>query len=115
PLGTMLARAPHTFPNMPNSPRRRLREIDNRGSHFYLATYWAQELSKQTQDAALAESFAQIAYDLVANEEVINSELLGAQGQQVDIGGYYYPDDEQTSQVMRPSPTLNRIIDSLKS
>src|SRR5690625_2215734 len=114
-LADTLDRATATFLNNAKSPSRKVGEIDNRGSHFYLTTYWAQELSKQTQDAALAESFAQIAYDLVANEEVINSELLGAQGPQVDIGGYYYPDDEQTSQVMRPSPTLNRIIDSLKS
>lgn len=114
-LADTLDRATATFLNNAKSPSRKVGELDNRGSHFYLATYWAQELSQQTQDAALAESFAQVAYDLVANEEHINSELLGVQGQQVDIGGYYYPHDETTSQVMRPSPTLNRIIDSLKS
>src|SRR5699024_5366875 len=112
-LADTLDRATATFLNNAKSPSRKVVEIDNRVSHFYLATYWAQELSTQSQDAPLAESFAQIADDLVAHEEQINAELLGVQGQQVDIGGYYYPGDAQTAEVMRPSPTLNRISDSL--
>jgi isocitrate dehydrogenase len=88
-------------------------EIDNRGSHFYLALYWAQALAQQTQDKNLAARFAKIAKDMADNEAKISSELLGAQGKPVDVGGYYHPDDAKASKAMRPSPTLNAIVDAI--
>lgn len=113
-LADTLDRATGTFLNNAKSPSRKVGEIDNRGSHFYLATYWAQELAAQSDDTQLADAFAQVAQNLVANEEKINSELLSAQGQHVDIGGYYYPSDIMAADVMRPSTTLNGIIDTLQ-
>lgn len=95
------------------SPSRKVNELDNRGSHFYLALYWAEALAAQSQDAAMHEHFAKIAKELSANEKQIVAELNSAQGSAVDIGGYYYPDVEKVSGAMRPSKTLNRIIDSL--
>ena len=95
------------------SPARRVGQIDNRGSHFYLAMYWAQELAKQTDDAELAGAFSSTAEDLTAGEAQINDELLGVQGSPADIGGYYRPDPDKTSAVMRPSATLNTIVDRL--
>jgi isocitrate dehydrogenase len=94
------------------SPARRLGQIDNRGSHFYLALYWAQALAAQTGDAELAARFAPLAAELSANEETIVAELLGAQGQPADIGGYYAPDLDKVARVMRPSPTFNAAIDA---
>ena len=85
-------------------------ELDNRGSHYYWALYWAEALSQQTQDAVLAKKFGPLAQALTANETRIMSELNGAQGKPVDIGGYYHPDPEKTYAAMRPSPTLNAII-----
>lgn len=96
------------------SPSRKVGEIDNRGSHFYLAMYWAQELANQTEDAELAAKFAPLAKALTENEAKIVAELNGAQGKSVDIGGYYYMDPTKTSEVMRPSATLNQVIDSFK-
>ena len=96
------------------SPARRLGQIDNRGSHFYLALYWAQALAAQTADADLAALFAPIAAQLADNEQAIVEELLGAQGSPADIGGYYSPDPAMAAAVMRPSPTFNRIIDALR-
>jgi isocitrate dehydrogenase len=95
------------------SPARKVGEIDNRGSHFYLALYWAQALSQQTQDKNLAARFVKIAKDMADNEAKISTELLSAQGKPVDIGGYYHPDDAKASKAMRPSPTLNSIVDAI--
>ena len=89
------------------SPARRLGQIDNRGSHFYIALYWAQALAAQTEDAELAAAFAPIAAELSANEQAIVDELLAVQGQPADIGGYYAPDAEKATAIMRPSPTFN--------
>ena len=95
------------------SPSRKVNELDNRGSTAYLATYWAQALAAQTQDAALAQRFAPVAKQLEANEEKIAAEMLAAQGQPVDIGGYYLPDPVLTEKQMRPSATFNAVIDAL--
>ncbi|MFW6597203.1 NADP-dependent isocitrate dehydrogenase [Propionibacteriaceae bacterium Y2011] len=95
------------------SPARKLGQIDNRGSHFYLALYWAQELAAQTTDQDLAALFAPIAESLTSGEDTITGELLAAQGSPVDLGGYYRPDDELAFAAMRPSSTLNAIISKL--
>ena len=93
------------------SPTRRLGGIDNRGSHYYLALYWAEALAAQEEDASLKEHFAPIAEKLAGDEETILKELLSVQGSQVDAGGYYLPDDAKASLAMRPSATFNGIID----
>ncbi len=111
-LADALDRATGTFLDENRSPGRKLGTTDNRGSHYYLALYWAEELAAQTDDAALAEAFAPLAKTLRDNESVIADELLAVQGQPADIGGYYAVDDEKTSAVMRPSATLNEAIDS---
>ncbi len=95
------------------SPARQLGQIDNRGSHFYLALYWAQALAEQTQDPDLQARFAPLAKTLADNEERINAELIAAQGQPVDMGGYYLPDFAKTSAAMRPSATFNEALASL--
>jgi len=95
------------------SPARKVGQIDNRGSHFYLALYWAQALAAQTKDAVLQARFAKVAQELGANETKINEELIGAQGKPVDMGGYYHPDHAKTSAAMRPSATLNAIVNAL--
>ena len=94
------------------SPARKVGEIDNRGSHFYLALYWAEALAAQTKDAELQAKFAKIAKQLQDNEAKINGELIGAQGKPVDLGGYYLPDPVKCAAAMRPSATLNAIIDA---
>ena len=101
--------------HMENSraPSRRVNELDTRGSHFYLALYWAEALAKQTQDPELKARFAEVAQQLAANEDRITQELIEAQGQPVDIGGYYYPNDELAAKAMRPSATLNAIVDAI--
>jgi len=96
------------------SPARRVGQIDNRGSHFYEAMYWADELAKQTEDAELAATFAPVAEALTANAATIDAELLAVQGRPADIGGYYVLDEAKTAAVMRPSATLNGIIDELR-
>jgi isocitrate dehydrogenase len=96
------------------SPARKVGEIDNRGSHFYLATYWAEALAAQTADAELQARFASVVKALVANDAAINAELIAAQGSPVDMGGYYQPDPVKTAAAMRPSATLNQIIDALR-
>jgi isocitrate dehydrogenase len=93
------------------SPARKVGQIDNRGSHFYLALYWAQALAEQGKDVGLKSKFSEMASRLTTSEAKINEELLGAQGNPVDIGGYYHPDGEKASRAMRPSVTLNAIID----
>lgn len=95
------------------SPARKVGEIDNRGSHFYLALYWAEALAAQTKDAELQAKFAKITKQMQENEAKINGELIGAQGKPVDIGGYYLPDFGKISRAMRPSATLNAIIDAI--
>ena len=95
------------------SPARKVGQLDNRGSHFYLALYWAQALAAQDEDAGLKERFAAVAEQLSTQEQTINDELIGAQGSPVDLGGYYKPDADKAAAAMRPSPTLNRIIDAL--
>lgn len=112
-LADTLDRATGTFLNENKSPSRKVNELDNRGSHFYLAMYWAEELARQTEDAELAQAFQGVASELRANEETINAELLGVQGSPADLGGYYWPKPELVSGVMRPSATLNRIMGSL--
>ena len=112
-LATTLDKATETFLNEDRSPGRKLGTIDNRGSHFYLAMYWAQELAAQTEDAALAAAFAPLAAALAENEEKIVSELLAVQGKPADIGGYYRPDAEKIAAVMRPSATFNAALASL--
>ncbi|WP_423446101.1 NADP-dependent isocitrate dehydrogenase [Kocuria sp. KSNUG] len=112
-LADTLDRATGTFLNENKSPSRKVNELDNRGSHFYLAMYWAEELARQTEDAELAQAFQEVASELRANEDTINAELLGVQGSPADLGGYYWPKPELVSGVMRPSATLNRIMDSL--
>jgi len=112
-LADALDQANAKFLESNKSPARKVGEIDNRGSHFYLALYWAQALAQQTQDKNLAARFAKIAKDMSDNEAKISSELLGAQGKPVDIGGYYHPDDAKASRAMRPSPTLNAIVDAI--
>jgi isocitrate dehydrogenase len=95
------------------SPARRLGQIDNRGSHAYLARYWAEELANQTADPALAERFAPIAAEFAAKQEQIDAELLAVQGSPVDLGGYYKVDTEKADAAMRPSATLNALIDAI--
>jgi isocitrate dehydrogenase len=113
-LGDTLDRATETLLNENKSPARRVGQIDNRGSHFWLARYWAQELAAQTQDAELAGVFAPVAEQLVAQSEAIDGELIAVQGHPVDIGGYYRPDEAKASAVMRPSATFNAVIDPLR-
>ncbi len=93
------------------SPSRKVNELDNRGSHFYLAMYWAQALAEQDKDAELKKKFAALAKDLASKEKQIIAELNAAQGAAVDIGGYYYPSAELATRAMRPSATFNNIID----
>ncbi|MFO1481459.1 MAG: NADP-dependent isocitrate dehydrogenase [Turneriella sp.] len=95
------------------SPARKVGEIDNRGSHFYFALYWAQALAAQTADKDLQAKFAPVAKQMAENEAKIDKELIDAQGKPVDMGGYYHPDDAKTAKAMRPSATLNSIIDSI--
>jgi isocitrate dehydrogenase len=111
-LADALDRATGTFLEEDRSPGRKLGTIDNRGSHFYLALYWAQELANQTEDADLAAAFKPLAETLSANEEKIVEELIAVQGSPADIGGYYFPDDEKADAVMRPSATLNEALAS---
>jgi isocitrate dehydrogenase len=112
-LATTLDKATGTLLETGRSPSRRVGELDNRGSHFYLALYWAQELAGQTEDPALASAFAPLAEELASDEETIVSELNAVQGEPVDLGGYYFVDREKADEVMRPSATFNRVIDAL--
>ncbi|CAM3668622.1 NADP-dependent isocitrate dehydrogenase [Sphingobacterium prati] len=109
-LAETLDEATEKFLANDKSPARRVGQIDNRGSHFYLTLYWAQALAAQTKDAELAGRFANVAKELTDNEAKINEELIGAQGQVQNIGGYYFPNDELATKAMRPSATLNNAI-----
>ncbi|MBI5178587.1 MAG: NADP-dependent isocitrate dehydrogenase [Nitrospinae bacterium] len=112
-LAKALHKANTKFLASNKSPARKVGEIDNRGSHFYLALYWAEALAAQTEDKDLQARFSNAAKQLAANEAKINAELLGAQGKPQDIGGYYRPDFAKASKAMRPSATLNAIIDAI--
>src|SRR5215217_3781667 len=112
-LADTLDRATGTFLNENKSPARKVGQIDNRGSHFYLALYWAQELATQSDDPDLAAAFSRLAKTLAENEQTIVEELIAVQGNPVDLGGYYHVDRDKATSVMRPSATLNEAIDSL--
>jgi isocitrate dehydrogenase len=112
-LAATLDDATATFLEENKSPSRKVNEIDNRGSHFYLALYWAEELAKQTDDQPLAEAIAPVAKALRENEDAITRELISVQGREVDLGGYYNPSNELADAVMRPSQKLNEIIATL--
>jgi isocitrate dehydrogenase len=111
-LAETLDQAISKFLDNNKSPARKVGEIDNRGSHFYLALYWAQALAGQTKDKDMQARFAKLAQQLGENEEKINQELLGAQRKSQDLGGYYDPDPERASKGMRSSATLNAIVDA---
>lgn len=112
-LSETLDAANEKFLENDKSPARKVGEIDNRGSHFYLALYWAQALAAQTKDAELKAKFEEIAKDLTENEAKINAELIGAQGKPQEIGGYYHPNYDLTDKAMRPSATFNAILAKL--
>ena len=112
-LADTLDEATGKFLTNNKSPARKVGGIDNRGSHFYLALYWAQALAAQNEDPELRKIFTPVAEKLTANEEKIAGELLAAQGKATDIGGYYHPDDAKTSAAMRPSGTFNEILGSI--
>lgn len=112
-LASALDEATELLLNNDKSPSRKVGGIDNRGSHFYLALYWAQALANQNKDQALKAAFTPIAEKLVSNEKAIVDEMISAQGKKVDIGGYYMPDTQKTSVVMRPSKIFNGVIDQL--
>jgi isocitrate dehydrogenase len=112
-LAETLDQANGKFLENDKSPARKVGSIDNRGSHFYLAMYWARALANQTKDAELRSVFAPVAAKLEAAEAVISKELIDAQGKKVDVGGYYFPDDTKAFAALRPSATLNAIIDAV--
>jgi isocitrate dehydrogenase len=112
-LADTLDQAIGKFLDSNKSPARKVGEIDNRGSHFYLALYWAEALAAQDKDPELKARFAPVAKALKDNEAKINAELIGAQGKPQDLGGYYQPDPAKAAKAMRPSPTLNAIIDGM--
>ncbi|MFK0085602.1 NADP-dependent isocitrate dehydrogenase [Glutamicibacter sp. NPDC090743] len=112
-LADTLDAATGTFLLEDKSPKRKVGELDNRGSHFYLAKFWAEELSKQDKDAELAEAFSAVAKALGENEEAIVAELAEVQGKAVELGGYYRPDEAKTAAAMRPSATLNKALELL--
>ena len=114
-LADTLDRATGTFLNENKSPSRKVNELDNRGSHYYLAKFWAEELAQQTEDSELAQAFQKVASELRENEDTINAELLDVQGSPADLGGYYWPVPEKVSAVMRPSATLNEIVEGLSA
>ncbi len=112
-LADTLDKATGTWLENDKSPTRKVGGIDNRGSHFYLALYWAQEIAAQTEDSDLAAVFKPFAEELADKEQQIVDELLAVQGSPADIGGYYRPDDEKASAVMRPSTTFNEALAAL--
>jgi isocitrate dehydrogenase len=113
-LAEALDVATERFLDENKSPSRKVNELDNRGSHFYLSLYWSQELAKQDKDADLQSYFGDVAEKMTQNEEKIVSELNEVQGRKIDLGGYFHTDPEKVEKVMRPSQTLNEIINSLK-
>jgi isocitrate dehydrogenase len=113
-LSESLHIANSTFLRENKSPTRKLGGIDNRGSHFYLAMYWIEELAKQKTDTALASMFANIHQELKDKEEIIVSELIDVQGQKQDIKGYYFMEKSVLDVAMRPSSTFNSILDKIE-
>jgi isocitrate dehydrogenase len=113
-LAETLDKATGKFLDENKAPSRKVNEHDNRGSHYYLAMYWAEALAAQDRDAELKNRFAPLAQQLQENETKINEELISAQGAPADLGGYYQPDQAKTSAVMRPSATLNAVLNSLE-
>jgi isocitrate dehydrogenase len=112
-LAETLDKAIGKFLDNNKSPARKVGQIDNRGSHFYLALYWAEALAEQAKDKELQARFAKVAKQLGENEAKIAAELIAAQGKPVDTGGYYRPNPEKTGAAMRPSATLNAIVDAI--
>jgi isocitrate dehydrogenase len=112
-LAETLDEATGKFLENDKSPARKVCSIDNRGSHFYLALYWAQALATQNKDQELKAIFTPIASKLAANEASIAAELIAVQGKPVDIGGYYLPDDAKANEALRPSKTFNEILATL--
>jgi isocitrate dehydrogenase len=112
-LADTLDQANGKFLENDKSPGRKLGTIDNRGSHFYLALYWAQALAAQNDDADLKQRFAPVANKLAAGEKQIVGELLAVQGKPADVGGYYQPDDRKAAAALRPSKTLNDILTAI--
>ncbi|MEL0048551.1 MAG: NADP-dependent isocitrate dehydrogenase, partial [Gammaproteobacteria bacterium] len=112
-LGETLDEAIAEFLDSNRSPSRKVNEIDNRGSHFYLAKFWAEALARQDKDADMKARFAVLAERLAADEDQINAELLAAQGAPEDVGGYFAPKPELAAKAMRPSPTLNAAIEAV--
>ena len=113
-LAAALDKATEKLLDEGKSPSRKVNEIDDRGSHFWLSLYWAEALAAQTDDAELASAFTPVAKELRENAETIDKELLDAQGNAADLGGYYWPEETKVTAVMRPSATFNKIIDALK-
>ncbi|QNQ89708.1 NADP-dependent isocitrate dehydrogenase [Corynebacterium poyangense] len=114
-LASALDKATERLLNEGKSPSRKVGEIDNRGSHFYLTYFWAEELAQQSEDSDLAATFAPVAKALAENAAKIDQDLLDNQGQATDLGGYYLPDDQKTTAVMRPSSAFNAVIEELKA
>jgi isocitrate dehydrogenase len=112
-LADALDQANAKFLATDKSPARKVGQIDNRGSHFYLAMYWAESLAGQTSDSEISAKFASVAKAMQENEATINEELIAAQGRSQDIGGYYHPNPDKTYSAMRPSATLNAIVDGI--
>jgi isocitrate dehydrogenase len=112
-LAETLDQANSKFLENNKNPARKVGQIDNRGSHFYLAMYWAEALANQGKDKDLQARFAKVAKQFQESEAKINEELIGAQGKPVDMGGYYHPDDAKTEKAMRPSATLNAIVNAI--
>lgn len=112
-LAETLDQANRAFLNANKAPSRKVGELDTRGSHFYLALYWAQALASQAKDPGLRARFTPVARELEAREATILAELNAAQGKAVAIGGYYHPDRDKTTLAMRPSHTLNRTLDNI--
>ncbi|MDP3812532.1 MAG: NADP-dependent isocitrate dehydrogenase, partial [Hydrogenophaga sp.] len=114
-LGKTLDQATGKLLDNNKNPSPKTGQLDNRGSQFYLALYWAQELAAQTDDTALAAKFAPLAKQLADNEKAIVAELAAVQGKPVDIGGYYKPDFDKLEAVMRPSKTFNAVLASVQA
>ena len=114
-LAKTLNQAIGVFLDENKSPSRKVNELDNRGSHFYLSLYWAEALVKQTDDASLQSHFSPLAQSLREKEQIIVNELNAAQGNPIDLGGYFFPNEAKASQSMRPSKTFNKILAQLGS
>jgi len=112
-LSKALDKAVEVYLENEKSPSRKAGELDNRGSHYFLAQYWALALAEQDEDAELKAKFTEVAKQLVEKEPVIIKEIMATEGKPTDIGGYYLPDDQLAEKAMRPSAVLNSIIDSM--